>query len=136
MQIHQFSKRKKLIIPLFKNRYIIQDGYDVKFDQLFKKNLKKPTLWPLSYGCSSTVSRLQSYYKKTIYLLPLSPQKFLVLTWWTSEGWKAESTLEPPTGFEPRTPGLGIQCPISQSRFKTPNLPIFFLWDFFCWKYI
>ena len=28
---------------------------------------------------------------------------------YTSEGWKAESTLEPPSGFEYGTPGLGIQ---------------------------
>ena len=27
----------------------------------------------------------------------------------TSEGWKAELTLEPVSGFEPGTPGLGIQ---------------------------
>ena len=27
----------------------------------------------------------------------------------TSEGWKAASTLEPPSGFEHGTPGLGIQ---------------------------
>ena len=33
----------------------------------------------------------------------------LVLIWSTSEGWKAELTLEVPSGFEPRTPGLGIQ---------------------------
>ena len=26
----------------------------------------------------------------------------------TSEGWKAESTLEPPSGFEQGTPGPGI----------------------------
>ena len=27
----------------------------------------------------------------------------------TSEGWKAESNLEPPSGFEHGTSGLGIQ---------------------------
>ena len=27
----------------------------------------------------------------------------------TSKGWKAEPTLEPPSGFEHGTPGLGIQ---------------------------
>ena len=27
----------------------------------------------------------------------------------TSEGWKAESTLKPPSGFEHGTPELGIQ---------------------------
>ena len=38
-----------------------------------------------------------------------SLQKFLALIWSTLEGWKAESTLEPPSGFEPGTPGLEIQ---------------------------
>ena len=55
-------------------------------------------------------SRLQSLYNKTVYFLPLSLQEFLVLNWPTSEGWKAELTLEPPGSFEPGTPGLGIQC--------------------------
>ena len=63
MQTHQFSKRKKLIIPLFKNRYIIQDGYDVKFDQLFKKKLKKnnfmtPFLW-MQFNCLKAAELLQ-----------------------------------------------------------------------------
>ena len=46
---------------------------------------------------------------EAVYFL-LSSQKFLVLILSTSEGWKAESTLEPPNGFEHETPGLGIQC--------------------------
>ena len=37
-------------------------------------------------------------------------QEFLVLNWWPSEGWKAESDLEPPSGFELGTPELGTQC--------------------------
>ena len=37
----------------------------------------------------------------------------------TSEGWKAESTLEPPSGFEHGTPGLGIQ------HLKDGVLPLF-----------
>ena len=45
------------------------------------------------YGWGSIVS---SHYEETVYFLPLSSQKFLVLIWSTSEGWKAESTLEPP----------------------------------------
>ena len=32
-------------------------------------------------------------------------QEFLVLSWSSSEGWKAELTLEPRSGFEPETPG-------------------------------
>ena len=50
-----------------------------------------------------------SHFEEAVYFLPLSLQKFLVLTLSTSEGWKVESTLETPSGFEDGTPGLGIQ---------------------------
>ena len=46
---------------------------------------------------------------EAVYFLPFSSQQFLVLILSTSEGWKAESNLEPPSGFEHGTPGLGIQ---------------------------
>ena len=45
----------------------------------------------------STVSRLESYYEKTVFFLPLSRREFQKLISLTSEGWKAESTLEPPS---------------------------------------
>ena len=51
-----------------------------------------------------------SNFEEAIYFLPFSSQKSLILILSTSEGWKAESTLEPPSGFEHETPGLGIQC--------------------------
>ena len=38
-----------------------------------------------------------------------SPQQFLVLIWSTSEGWKSELTLEPPSGFEPASRRLRIK---------------------------
>ena len=53
----------------------------------------------------------ESHFEEVVYFLPLSSQKFLVLILLTSEGWKAELTLEPPSGFEHGTPGLGIQYP-------------------------
>ena len=59
------------------------------------------------YGWGSTASR--NYFEEAVYFLPLNLKKFLVLTISTSERGKAESTLEPPSGFEPATPGLGIQ---------------------------
>ena len=62
------------------------------------------------YGWGSTASRIQSHYEEAVYLLPLSSQKFLALIWSTLEGWKAESTLQLPNGFEDGTPGLGTQC--------------------------
>ena len=61
------------------------------------------------YGWGSTGWWLQSHYEEVVYFLPLNSQIFLVLTWLTSEGWKSESTLEPPSGFEHGTPELGIQ---------------------------
>ena len=60
------------------------------------------------YGWGSTASRLEPLRADNL-LLPLSSHKFLVLILPTSTGWKAESTLEPPSGFEQGTPGLGIQ---------------------------
>ena len=41
-----------------------------------------------------------SHFEEAVYFLPLSSQKFLVLVLATSEGWKAESTLKPPSGFK------------------------------------
>ena len=43
-----------------------------------------------------------SHSEEAVYLFPFSCQKF-------SEGWKAESTLEPPSGFENETPRLETQ---------------------------
>ena len=63
----------------------------------------------LFYGWGSTASRLRNHYQEAVYFLSLSSQKFLVLIWSTFEGWKAESALEPPSGFEDGIPGLGIQ---------------------------
>ena len=42
------------------------------------------------YGWASTASRLQSQYEETVYFLPISSQKFLVLIRSTSGGRKAE----------------------------------------------
>ena len=67
---------------------------------------KQQTLWPL-YGWGSTASRLEPLRRGSF--LSLSFQKFLVLILWTSEGWKAELTLEPPGGFEHGVPVSGIQ---------------------------
>ena len=64
--------------------------------------LKKKTLLPLlwmGFNCPKATEPLRGG----------SSQKFLVLILSTSEGWKTELTLEPPSGFEPRTPRLRIQ---------------------------
>ena len=49
------------------------------------------------------------HFEEAVYFLPFSSQKLLVLILLTSDWWKAKSTLEPPSGFEYGTPGLGIQ---------------------------
>ena len=69
-----------------------------------KKKLYGPFLW-MGFNCfkATATSRRQFTF------LPFSSQNFLVLILSTSEEWKAESTLEPPSGFEHRTPGLVIQ---------------------------
>ena len=36
-------------------------------------------------------------------------QEFLLLNWSSSEGWKTELNLKPPSGYEPGIPGLGNQ---------------------------
>ena len=64
---------------------------------------------PLFFMDGVQLPQSYSHLKEAVYFLPFSSQKFLVLILSTSEGWKAESTLEPPSGFEDRTPGLGIQ---------------------------
>ena len=52
-----------------------------------------------------------NHFEETVYVLRLITQEILVLILSISEGWMAESTLEPLSGFEPGTPGLGIQQP-------------------------
>ena len=62
------------------------------------------------YGCLNAMDLLQGHSLLfTVYFLPLSVQEYLVLISSILEGWKAESTLKPPSGFEPKTPRLGIQ---------------------------
>ena len=59
------------------------------------------------YGWDSTTSRLEPLWGGSLLFttkFPEIPGTYLS----TLEGWKAESTLEPPSGFEHRTPGLGV----------------------------
>ena len=47
-----------------------------------------------------------SHFKEAVYFLPQSFQKYLLLILSTSEGWKAKSTLELPSGFEHTLPHI------------------------------
>ena len=70
------------------------------------QNLDKlygPFLW-MGFNCLQD----KSHFEEVVYFLPLSSQKLLVLILPTSEEWKVESNLEPPSGFEHGTPGWGI----------------------------
>ena len=58
------------------------------------------------YRRDSTASRLEPLQGGSLLF---TVYKFLILILSTSEGWKAESTLEPPSGFEHGISGLGIQ---------------------------
>ena len=84
---------------------------------------KKNNFMAPFYRWGSTVSGV-SHFEVAVYFLSLSSQKFLVLVLLTSEGWKAESTLEPPSGFEHRTPGLGIQRVTTRPLLHCTN-PVF-----------
>ena len=48
--------------------------------------------------------------RRHFYFFSQSPQEFLIPILLTSEGRKDELTLEPPSGFELGTPGLGVEC--------------------------
>ena len=61
------------------------------------------------HGWGSIASRMQSHYEETVYFLPLSPNKFMILIWSTSERWKAE--LVPSSGFEQKyVPVYATHC--------------------------
>ena len=64
--------------------------------QPITKYLKKNFMAPF-YGWGVELPQGYSHFEEAIYFLPFSSQKFLVLILSISEGWKAESTLEPPT---------------------------------------
>ena len=94
---------------------------DVQFKTyFFKKNFTTPF-----YGWGSTFSKL--HYEETVYFLTLGPWDFLLHIKLTSERRMAVLTLEPLNGFEPKTPGLGIQ---HLNRWATTHLdlPISFLY--------
>ena len=88
----------QLLIKTFKTSFCYY-SFVIKKDKNFMVHF---------YGWGSTASRLEPLRGGSL-LFTTKSQKFLILTLSTSEGWKAESTLEPPIGFEHGIPELGIQ---------------------------
>ena len=82
-------------------------------------NIKKK-LWPL-FMDGVQLSQGYSHFEEAVYFLPFSSQKFLVLILSTSEGWKAESTLEPPSGFEHGTPPEVLSSATNETKFFAEN---------------
>ena len=58
----------------------------------------------LAYADVVQLPQGYSHLEEAVYFLWFSSQKFLVLILSTSEEWKADSTLELPSGFEHGTP--------------------------------
>ena len=83
-------------------------GYMIGGLVLTGLQVKKKALRPL-FMDGVQLPQGYSHFEEAVYFLPFSSQNFLALILSTSEEWKAESTLEPPSGFEHRTPGLVIQ---------------------------
>ena len=61
------------------------------------------------YGWGSAVSRLEPLSGGSLLFTAKFPEIRDASISSNSEGWKAESTLESPSGFEQGTPGLGFQ---------------------------
>ena len=61
-------------------------GKKIENAEAMISNLQSFTFMAPFYGWGSTSSRQQSRYEETVYFLPLSSQKFLVLISLTSEG--------------------------------------------------
>ena len=95
--------------------------------QIFKKNaviskkrLYGPFLW-IGFNCLKATEPLRQWHDTVSFSL-FSLQEFLVLNWSTLEGWKAELTLKPFSGFEPRTHELGLQ--LLHHQWKSSNVNI------------
>ena len=89
----------------------LNEVWPLKKDSVtFLQLLKKTTLWPVFMD---GVQLPEGYnpFKEAVYFLPFSPQTFLVLILSTTDGWKAESTLEPTQWFWTQDPWIEIPVP-------------------------
>ena len=102
-----FELNLKSIYIEFKLLYTCP-SWDGQHFYIWKKsnNNKKNFMAPFK-GWVSTASRLVSLQGGSLLFTTPLPD---ISGTSTAEGWKTESTLEPPSRFEHRTPGLEIQC--------------------------
>ena len=82
--------------------------------------LKKKNYGPF-YGSSSTVSRIHSHYKQTVLFFTFTSPGVPGTHFINLKRMKAESTLERLSGFQPRTPWLGIQHFNHWATASTPD---------------
>ena len=87
-----------------------------------KQNEIIKTLW-LLFMDEFQLLQGYSYFEKAVHFITLSSQKLMVLILSTSEGWKAESTLDTPNSFEHETPGWEIQHLNHYAMRFTPSFP-------------
>ena len=69
---------------------------------------KKKTLWPLDIYEVQLSQSYRATTRKQFAFYRYIPRNWCYSWWSTSEGWKAESTMEPPSGFKLGTLGLGV----------------------------
>ena len=87
--------------------------------------------WTVTMKYGVTRKRSTKCFKHTgnmevVYFWPLSSKKFLVLILSTTEGWKAELTLQPPNSFEHRL--LDLESSTLTATSMLHKLPIFKQW--------
>ena len=119
--------RKEVLIKWAAATYCKEIWSNLAFLNLFffffylkkKKILYGPFLWMARASCL----KARATSRRQFVFLPLSSQKFLALILSTSKGWKARSTLEPPSGLENRTLGLGISALTTRPLLHKNDMP-------------
>ena len=121
---------QECILPCIKNANLPQQipWFVLFYDQIL---FLKITLLPLFYGWGSAASRIWSHYEETVYFLPLSSQKFLVLISTTSKRMKGWVDLESTPWFWTRdSPNLSlcINLVIAKYKLKSQYVKLTQLW--------
>ena len=121
---------QECILSCIKNANLSQQipWFVLFYDQIL---FLKITLLPLFYGWGSAAARIWSHYEETVYFLPLSSQKFLVLISTTSKRMKGWVDLESTPWFWTRdSPNLSlcINLVIAKYKLKSQYVKLTQLW--------